>query len=250
MAKQRKSWAQKLEEARAKTVEPRKVHCEKTGQWLLIPPVAEIEDLMRRNRPGRLMTMKQVTDLFAERHQVDFCCPMTTGIFAWIIAHAAEEQPEQKDRPPWWRIVKAGGELNPKYPGGGDIQRERLEAEGHRVVAKGKRLVVEDYERALVDRMLPKVRPKTVRADGFERKVLHRDDFGLCVLLPKTEWTRLPERGAARVLVDGTPCCVTVCVEACDCRGESPHQHRFLSLPDVSGLELGSRVMIGFASSE
>jgi alkylated DNA nucleotide flippase Atl1 len=151
MAKARKSWAQKLEDARAKTADPRKVHCEKTGQWLLIPPVTEIEDLMRGVYPGRLMSMKQITDLLAERHQVDFCCPMTTGIFAWIIAHATEDQPDQDPVLPWWRIVKAGGELNPKLPGGGAIQQKRLEDEGHRVVTKGKRLVVADYERALVE---------------------------------------------------------------------------------------------------
>jgi hypothetical protein len=41
------------------------------------------------------------------------------------------------------------GELNPKYPGGIDALKRKLKAEGHRVVARGKRLFVEDYERNL-----------------------------------------------------------------------------------------------------
>jgi hypothetical protein len=45
---------------------------------------------------------------------------------------------------------KAGGKLNPKYPGGVPQQKERLEAEGHQVVQKGKRFVVAGFEKALM----------------------------------------------------------------------------------------------------
>ena len=45
--------------------------------------------------------------------------------------------------------LKTGGELNPKYPGGLDSVRARIEAEGHRVIAKGRRLFVADHERVL-----------------------------------------------------------------------------------------------------
>ena len=43
-----------------------------------------------------------------------------------------------------------GGELNEKYPGGTRAQRRQLVAEGHRVVKKGKKLVVENYEKRLI----------------------------------------------------------------------------------------------------
>ena len=77
---------------------------------------------------------------------------MCTGIFAWIAAHAAEEAAtEGKTRiTPYWRTLKAGGELNGKYPGGVEQLKLQLEAEGHRVVAKGKRLFVADYEKRLL----------------------------------------------------------------------------------------------------
>ncbi len=79
------------------------------------------------------------------------CCPMTTGILISIAAHAAAEaEGEGKKRvTPYWRALKANGELNPKYPGGVEAQRARLEAEGHSVIARGKRLFVEDFENKL-----------------------------------------------------------------------------------------------------
>jgi len=40
--------------------------------------------------------------------------------------------------------------INPKYPGGVERQKELLEEEGHRVIQKGKRYVVADYERFLI----------------------------------------------------------------------------------------------------
>jgi hypothetical protein len=41
--------------------------------------------------------------------------------------------------------------VNPKYPGGCEGQRERLEAEGHVVVERGKCFLVADYEDRLHD---------------------------------------------------------------------------------------------------
>ena len=40
--------------------------------------------------------------------------------------------------------------MNAKYPGGVAKLRKLLEAEGHRVVARGKHLVVDDFEKSLV----------------------------------------------------------------------------------------------------
>ncbi len=147
-----KTWAQKLEAAKEKMPAPHTFYCEKTKQQFVIAPVAGIEALMRRPRKGRLLTMKQMTDHFRDTYKTDVCCPITAGIFAWIVAHAADEGEKagRKRVVPWWRTLKTGGEINPKYPGGGAVQRERLEAEGHRVVQRGKRLFVEGYEDAQV----------------------------------------------------------------------------------------------------
>lgn len=74
------------------------------------------------------------------------------------------------------------------------------------------------------------------------RKVLDRADFGRCVLLPKTEWSRVPAPGPVDIEVDEVPCTVMVAVEECDCRGTGVHEHRFVLLPDGVG---GDEVRLG-----
>jgi hypothetical protein len=87
--------------------------------------------------------------MVARMHGADIGCPLTCGIFAWIAANAAEEQAGQGNRKttPYWRTLKTRGELNPKYPGGVEAQRQRLEAEGHTVIQRGKRLFVAGVEK-------------------------------------------------------------------------------------------------------
>lgn len=77
---------------------------------------------------------------------------MGTGIFARIAAGAAEEDilDGKKNINPYWRTLKAGGVINDKYPGGVEAQKELLEEEGHTVVKKGKKYVVVDFEKHLV----------------------------------------------------------------------------------------------------
>jgi hypothetical protein len=144
MARSKKSWVEKLEDAKAKEDLPKTFYCDEAKMHMLVPSPAQIEGEIRNIRKGRVKTIKQVTDKLAREHGVDLCCPMTTGIFAWIIAHANHEIAEagRKRVTPWWRLVKTDGQLNPKYPGGGPLQRRKLEEEGHTVVQKGKKLVV------------------------------------------------------------------------------------------------------------
>ena len=97
------------------------------------------------------ITAGEIREHLARKHQATIGCPLTTGLFAWIAAHAAEEAAAEgvKRITPYWRTLKAGGELNPKFPGGAAALKTRLEAEGHRVVPRGKRFVVVDFERVL-----------------------------------------------------------------------------------------------------
>jgi hypothetical protein len=111
----------------------------------------EVDELMRRVPKGKLITVNEVRATLAKKHGASIGCPITTGIFALIAARAAaESEAEGKKRiTPYWRTLKAQGEVNPKYPGGIAAQRVRLEAEGHTVIARGNRLIVLDYERHL-----------------------------------------------------------------------------------------------------
>ena len=82
----------------------------------------------------------------------DFTEPITAGIFVSISAWASYQRVD--DETPYWRTLKANGELNAKYPGGVESQKERLEAEGHTIIQKGRkniRYYVKDYENVLFD---------------------------------------------------------------------------------------------------
>ncbi len=125
-------------------------------QWgegtMVIPAPREVDEIMRQVPKGKLITINQIREIVARRHGATLGCPITTGIHARIAAGAAgEDEAEGKKRiTPYWRTLKGNGEVNPKYPGGVRAQKRRLEAEGHRVDARGRRMVVRDYERSLV----------------------------------------------------------------------------------------------------
>lgn len=113
------------------------------------PPVA-YDQIMKSIPYGKLTTIGEIRDFFAKRNQADFTDPITAGIFISIAAWASFQR--QSEETPYWRTLKAGGELNPKYPGGVEAQREKLETEGHTIVRRGRtniRYFVKDYEQTL-----------------------------------------------------------------------------------------------------
>jgi hypothetical protein len=118
---------------------------------MLVPAPREVDALMRRVPRGKLTTIDDLRGALATRHGVSVTCPITTGIFAWMAAHAADESSSagESDITPYWRTLKTKGELNPKYPGGLPAIAARLKAEGHVVYQKGKRSFVQDFERVL-----------------------------------------------------------------------------------------------------
>lgn len=121
------------------------------GERMYFAPPMDYDKAMRRVPEGKLTTITAIRERFAKLNGADFTEPITAGIFVSIAAWASFQRGGE-DETPYWRTLKAGGELNPKYPGGTDAQRERLEAEGHTVVQRGRkniRYYVEDYERSL-----------------------------------------------------------------------------------------------------
>ena len=121
----------------------------------VIPAPREVDALMRQVPKGRLVTINELRAALAKQHEVAFACPLTTGIFSWIAAHAAAEAAAAgaKRITPYWRTLKTGSEVNPKYPGGTAALSKRLRAEGHKLVSKGKRLLVADYEKKLFGKL-------------------------------------------------------------------------------------------------
>lgn len=152
--KPKKSWREKLADDKGlPKVAP--VEGRMTKKWgeglMVIPAPREVDALMQKVSKGKLTTINELRAALARQHKANFGCPITTGIFAWIAAHAAEEAAAEgrKRITPYWRTLKTGGELNPKYPGGIPALKKRLVAEGHKVVQKGKRFLVADFEKAL-----------------------------------------------------------------------------------------------------
>jgi alkylated DNA nucleotide flippase Atl1 len=126
-----------------------------TQRWgsgtMVIPAPREVDEVMRKVPKGKLITINEIRACLAKKHGVSIACPITTGIFAWIAAHAADEAAGAgiKRITPYWRTLKSAGELNPKYPGGIANLKRRLEAEGHRIIKKGQRYIVADFQKAL-----------------------------------------------------------------------------------------------------
>jgi len=152
MAYKRKTWQEKLEDSKdlPRVCDATKSKRGGTGTFV-IPAPLEVDALMKKVRRGKLTTIGEIQKTLARTHNTRTACPITTGIFAWVAAHAADEA-EQGGRSritPYWRTLKTGGELNPKYPGGIKNVRARLAAEGHQVIKKGKRYFVADFEKSV-----------------------------------------------------------------------------------------------------
>ncbi len=155
-SKPRKSWQEKLADSKD-LPKVQKVTKKMSKRWgtgtVVIPAPKEVDEIMRGVAAGKLITINEIRAILADKHSATIGCPMTTGIFAWIAANAAAEAAAEgkKNTTPYWRTLKTGGVINPKYPGGVEAQKKLLEQEGHKVIQKGKNHVVVDFEEHLVE---------------------------------------------------------------------------------------------------
>lgn len=120
------------------------------GSRMYFAPPKDYDGIMKLIPVGKLITVGAIRAYFAEMNQADFTDPITAGIFVAIVAWASSQR--AADKTPYWRTLKAKGELNAKYPGGVELQKQSLEAEGHIIVQKGRtniRFYVKDYEKSL-----------------------------------------------------------------------------------------------------
>lgn len=122
------------------------------GSQMFFAPPIEYDRIMKQVPPGKIITVGAIRDFFAKNNHADFTDPITAGIFVSIAAWASEQR--DNDKTPYWRTLKANGELNEKYPGGVFAQKEKLEAEGHTIIQRGRtniRYYVSDYQSALFE---------------------------------------------------------------------------------------------------
>lgn len=143
----RKSWTEKLNDTKdlPKIV---KLNAEGAKKWggktMAIPSPIEVNEIMKGVKKGKVITINDIREQIAKKHNTEITCPITTGIFAWISANAAEEERKsgKKKITPYWRTIKSTGELNDKYPGGIEAHKRALQAEGYEIVKKGKKYLV------------------------------------------------------------------------------------------------------------
>ena len=154
--KARNSWRETLaDETKLPVVKPipakmRKRHGRGT---IVVPSPHEIAQAINQVPERKLTTIDRIAGGLAKKHGATIGCTVTTGIIARIVADTANEDElaGKKKITPYWRALKAAGELNPNYPGGIDNLVRRLESEGHLVVRKGRRFLVDRYEEKLVE---------------------------------------------------------------------------------------------------
>ncbi|AIQ62474.1 methylated DNA-protein cysteine methyltransferase [Paenibacillus stellifer] len=120
------------------------------GERMYFAPPVDYDRVMKAVPLGKVITTGQIRDAFAKANHADFTDPITAGIFVSIAAWASEQRND--DKTPYWRTLKADGELNPKYPGGVGKQKQKLEAEGHTIIQRGRsnvRYYVQNYQDSL-----------------------------------------------------------------------------------------------------
>lgn len=123
------------------------------GDKMYFAPPIDYDKVMKKVPFGKVITTPQIREYFARKNDADFTEPMTAGIFVTIAAWASYQR-KGEDETPYWRTLKADGELNAKYPGGLEAQKEKLEAEGHTIIQKGRkniRYFVKDYQEVLFE---------------------------------------------------------------------------------------------------
>lgn len=113
------------------------------GGSMLIPHPKEVMEIIDCIPKGNIMEINALRSQLAEKHNVDICCPMTTGIFIKIVAEAYLEGSINS---PYWRVVKKNGELNHKFPGGIDEHRNQLSRDGLSVIKKGEKFYIKDAQ--------------------------------------------------------------------------------------------------------
>lgn len=119
------------------------------GNKMFIAPPIYYDKIMKKVPKGKLITVKQIRNFLAKTNNADFTDPMTAGIFINIVAWASYQR--NNDITPYWRTLKSDGELNIKYPEEIKLQKKLLEKEGHKIILKGKKYYVENFENNLIE---------------------------------------------------------------------------------------------------
>jgi len=123
------------------------------GDEVVLVNPSEVVEIMKKVPRGKLVTIVEICKKIARKHKVKACCSLTTGIFIMTAANSTEEAAKQGKalKIPYWRTLKADGSLNQKYPGGQEAPKKKLEDEGFKVIRKGRKYLVQNYQSFLAN---------------------------------------------------------------------------------------------------
>lgn len=132
----RKTWEQKMETPPAPEVfitERAKLGFPEGAKMLISAP-KEVREVIAAIPRGSSMTIKDLGQVLAKRHEADVTCPLTTGIFVRIVSEAALDDLDA-GKPaeaitPFWRVVGPKDRAASKIRCGPDWIAERRKAEG------------------------------------------------------------------------------------------------------------------------
>lgn len=142
-----------------KPTEPEIIQMKPDNKWgsgtMAIPTPRMIQKIIRSIPDGMLITNEMMRNMIASETGANIACPLTTGIFTNIVAHATEEAIERnipEEQVNWWRVIQKDGTLNPKFPGGLAHQAELLEQEGFQIQRKTeKKFIVIGWQQYLAN---------------------------------------------------------------------------------------------------
>ena len=80
------------------------------GEKMFFAPPVTYDELMKRIPYGKVVTVGAIREYLSKKNDADFTDPITAGIFVSIAAWASYQRTENET--PYWRTLKANGELN------------------------------------------------------------------------------------------------------------------------------------------
>ena len=152
--KPKTSWRAKLEQHHPNhgkiVVAPPRMAQGREDASMLIPLPRKVDALVREVPERSVALVSDMRARLARGAGAEIACPLTSGIFLKIVAETSEEDRAggEAQPAPYWRMLKDGGGLNPKFPGGTAQQADRLAGEGHSIAKnrKGEPARVEGWE--------------------------------------------------------------------------------------------------------
>jgi len=124
----------------------------KEGSSMVVSTPLEVDSILKKIPKNKIVTITEIREFIAQKHNTDITCPISTGIFINMSAAAAEEYRLEgvKNITPYWRVLKTGGMLNEKFPNGLSGHKKWLEKEGFQIEEKtAKKFFVIDYNKFL-----------------------------------------------------------------------------------------------------